>query len=379
MRTRLNDLLDHVERVLDPVRQERVSALFRRVLGWEAVGRLPVVLTYPFPAEIGFELYRFSEACDDPAKMLYNELVYAFDSSIACRNLVDDDLPCTIRANFGTVVVASLFGGKIEQIENNPPWVRPSGSADVFQRILDCDPCDFGLGLCPRVIETYEFYRSVLAERPGLGRCIKVVLPDLQGPFDTAEQLRGSGIYEDLYVNSENLGRAMHHIAQAQVGLAKRLQLYLNDGPEGYSHQHNSMICGNILIRNDCAINVSPEMYRHQITPHDSYVLESLGGGGIHCCGRCEHLADEFIALPAVECIDLGQSEMNDVGAIYGKARRGGVRLIRIRVSAEELRRGRIASELPTGVTLVCRADSLDQARQIMEAYRRNPGNGEAQ
>lgn len=106
-------------------------------MAWQPAERLPLVLTYPCPIEIPFRPYPFSEACDNPEKMLHNKLVHAFDSSIASRNLLDDDLPCTIRANFGTVVIASIFGAEIEQIENSPPWVR-LGFADAFERILDC-------------------------------------------------------------------------------------------------------------------------------------------------------------------------------------------------------------------------------------------------
>jgi len=375
MRAELNKLLRHLEQLLDPARRRRISELFRRTLAYQSVERAPLVLTYPCPKDIPFRPYPFSEAFGNPEKMLNNELVHAFDSSIACSNLLEDDLPCTIRANFGTVVMASVFGADIEQVGDNPPWVRSTGLDNVYKRILDCDPYDFGKGLCPKVVETYEFYRAMLAEHPILGQCIRVVLPDLQGPFDTAEQLRGSSIYEDLYRDSEMLSRAMRHIAEAQVGFAKHLKRYLNDGPEGCSHQHNSMICGNILIRDDCAINISAQMYREQVAPHDSYVLESLNGGGIHCCGRCEHLIEEFLAIPSVKCIDLGQSDMNDVKAIYRKARPRKVPLIRVRASKEELLSGQILNRFPTGVTFTHLAESLTEARRIMEAYRRHARN----
>jgi hypothetical protein len=163
----------------------------------------------------------------------------------------------------------------------------------------------------------------------------------------------------------------MHHIAETQVGFAEHLQPYLNDGPKGYSHQHNAMICGNILIRNDCAVNISASMYREHVSPHDSYVLESLDGGGIHCCGRCEHLVEEFVSLPAVKCIDLGQSDMNDVRAIHNRAGERRVPLVRVQACDRELRRGLILNEFPTGVTLVHHAESLAEARHTVESYRR--------
>ena len=363
-------LLYYLEDVLDPMRQNHISDLYIKTLCWQTLQRLPLVLTYTLPEDFPFRPYPFSEARENPEKMLYNELIHAFDSSIACRNLIDDDLSCTIRANLGTVVIASIFGAEIEQVKNNnPPWVRPFESSDTFERILDYDPCDFSQGWSPKVVEAYKFFNDILADFPNLQKCVKVVLPDLQGPFDTAEQLRGSSIYEDFYRAPETLYAVMNHLAQAQIGFAQHLQPYLSDGPEGYSHQHNAMICGNILIRNDCAINISAKMYSEQVAPHDATVLEALGGGGIHCCGKCEHLVDEFLSLPAVRCIDFGQSDMNNIKAICEKAQQNKVPLIRIRVSEQELLTRQILDKFPTGVTLVHEAGSLDKARCIMQAY----------
>jgi hypothetical protein len=362
-------LLYYLEEMLDPARQNHISDLYTKTLCWQTLERLPIVLTYTLDEDFPFRPCPLSEARDNPEKMLYNELVHAFDSSIACRGLLDDDLPCTIRANFGTVVIASMFTAEIKQVNNNAPWVRPFESSDTFKSILDCNPCDFSKGWCPKVVDTYKFFHDILADFPNLHKCIKVVLPDLQGPFDTAEQLWGSSIYEDFYNDPETLYRVMQHLAKAQIGFAQHLQPYLGDGPEGYSHQHNAMICGNILIRNDCAINISAKMYREQVAPHDAVVLEALGGGGVHCCGKCEHLVDEFLSFPAVRCIDFGQSEMNNIRAIYDKARQNKVPLIRIRMTEEELLTGRILNKFPTGVTLVHDAGSLDKARCIMQDY----------
>jgi hypothetical protein len=362
-------LLHQLEETLDPARQSRISDLYMKALRWQTLERLPLVLTYPLDDDFPFRPYPLRQAIENPEKMLYNELVHAFDSSIACRNLLDDDLPCTIRANFGTVVIASIFGAEIEQVNNNPAWVRPFKSSDTFERILDRNPCDFSKGWCPKVVGTYKFFNDILADFPNLQKCVKVVLPDLQGPFDSAELLRGSSIYEDFYKAPDTLYAVMNHLAQAQTGFAQQLQPYLSDGPEGYSHQHNTMICGNILIRDDCAINISPEMYREHVAPHDATVLEALGGGGIHCCGKCEHLVDEFLALSAVRCIDFGQSDMNDISTIYDKARQHKVPLIRIRVHEQELLAGQVMDKFPTGVTLVHDAGSLEKAQQIMQAY----------
>jgi hypothetical protein len=371
MNDRLKRLLEHSVETLDPRRQANIERLHRKALSWEPVRRLPLVLSYPYPADALFQLYPHHEVFDDPRKMLYNELVHAFDTSIVCRDRLDDDLPLTIRANFGTVLIASLFGGRVEQVGDNPPWVRPFETLDELRAAIDRDPLDFSQGWCPRVVERYEFYRQTLGAYPDLAQMVHLVLPDLQGPMDTAELLRGSSIYVDFYNEPDLVAKALNVIARAQIGFAKHLSSCLSDGEAGFSHQHAAVICGRILIRNDSTINISPTTYHRCVAPYDEMVLSELGGGGIHSCGKTEHNVDEFFGLPSIRCLDLGQPWLNDVDAIYAKARGRKIAMDRMSASREELVTGSIMQRFPTGVSLHYRAESLAEARTIMDAYRR--------
>ena len=121
---KLRILIDHLLKVIDPDRQDRIAELHMRALDFEPVDRLPVIMSIPDPQELPFPPYPHREIFRDSRKMLYNELTYAFQTSIAARDVIADDLPVTIRANFGTVVIASLFGAHVEQVEDNPPWIR---------------------------------------------------------------------------------------------------------------------------------------------------------------------------------------------------------------------------------------------------------------
>ena len=143
MNERLTRLLDFIEDTLDAQRQAAAEAMFMRALSYQPVERLPLVMLYPLDEDFAFQLYPHHEIFDDPEKMLFNELVCAFGTSIACRNQVSDDLPLTVRANFGVVIVASLFGAHVEQQGDNPPWIRhdAKGGIDVGA-ILEWDPAD---------------------------------------------------------------------------------------------------------------------------------------------------------------------------------------------------------------------------------------------
>ena len=369
MDERLKELLDFLSDTLEPARQAEIQDLYVRALNGEPVPRLPLIIAHPIPAQARFQPYPHHEIFEHPARMLYNELVHAFGYSLSSRSELRDDLLGAVRANFGTVVIASLFGAHVEQVAENPPWVRRLPGQEIgLDAILDRDPGDFSQGWCPRVVETCQFYQHVLNEYPALRDLIRIVLPDLQGPFDNLELLVGSEVFVQLYTCPEQVRAALHAMATAQVGLARHLQPYLTDGPEGYAHQHAVMIKGQILIRADSVILVSPEMYGELIAPHDEYVLRDLGGGGVHACGRTGH-ADAFLSLPSVRCLDFGQSELNDMDSIYAAARGRGVPIVRVLASEEELVSGAIMDRYPTGVTVRHEAASLAAAQRVMEQY----------
>ncbi len=176
------------------------------------------------------------------------------------------------------------------------------------------------------------------------------------------------------------MDRALRTLAAAQVALARYFAPWTSDGPPGFSHQHGVCFKGSILLRNDSCIMVSPKMYREQIAPHDQRVLAQLGGGGIHLCGRIGHLVDELLALPAIRSLDFGQSELNDVDAIYRRAADRQIALVRVAVSREELQSGAEAERFPTGAVLVCRSQRLlnprekRRARDQNETTRSRPG-----
>ncbi len=368
MNARLIELLNYLETTLTSEREAEIEDLHRHALSWEPVKRLPLVLSYPAPLD-RWVPYPHAEALADPEKMLFNELVCAWGTSICHRAEVGDDLPCTVRANFGCVLIASMFGARIEQVEDNPPWVRSFETGSEFALALQRDPLDFTQGWCPRVIERYERYRTALASYPGLARIIKLVLPDLQGPMDTVELLRGSDLYMDLYEDPALVADALAKAATAQIGFARYLSRYVNDGPPGWTHQHGFLMRGTILIRVDSAIMLSPRMYREQIAPHDERVLHELGGGGLHSCGNVNLNGPDYLKVPSVQCLDLGQPDMNDLDKLYALARERRIPLLRVSVKETELTSGSVLRRFPTGVSLLHAAKSLEDARRIMADY----------
>ena len=369
MNEKLYNLLVILEDKLSADCQSEIFEVHRKSLNWEPVERLPLIILFPYPRLSSVQPFPHREVFDNPEKMLYNELVSAFDTSIFLHSEMGDDLPFTIRANFGTVIIASLFGGKVEQRDDNPPWLRHYETLDEFKTIFEKDPLDFSQGICRQVIERYRFYNDILSDFSNLKKCIKVVLPDLQGPLDSLELLRGSEIYTDFILDSEMIENGLKLMAEAQVGFAKHLHSLITAGTEDYSFQHAVPIKGNILIRNDSAIMISSEMYSSQVAPHDEFVLKKMGGGGIHSCGKIDFNLNGIFKLPSIQCFDFGQSYLNDINSVYPLARDKKIPLLRIRPQKEELLSGEIYKKFPTGISLVYEASSFEEAKFVSKKY----------
>lgn len=369
MNKQLSTLLFTLEDKLSTENQHKIADLHHKALNWEPVERLPLIISFPYPKSASIQPFPHREIFDNPEKMLYNELVHAFETSIFLHSEIRDDLPYTVRANFGTVIIASLFGGKVEQRDDNPPWVRHFETLDEFKTIFEKDPLDFSQGICPQVVERYRLYNDILSDFPNLKKCIKVVLPDLQGPLDSLELLRGSEIYTDFILDPEMIENGLKLMAEAQVGFAKHLQSLITEGTENYSFQHAVPIKGNILIRNDSAIMISSDMYSSQVAAHDEFVLKEMGGGGIHSCGKIDFNLNEIFKLPSIQCFDFGQSYLNDINSVYPLARDKKIPLLRIRPQKEELLSGEIQKMFPTGISLVYEASSFEEAKFVSKEY----------
>ncbi len=369
MQEKLKELLKFLDDNLDQGRENEIIQLFKNSLNCLPVERLPLLVSFPLPEDAKFQPFEHKLIFDNPEIMLYNELVHAWGLSIAYRDKIGHDLPCTVRANFGTVIIASMYGAKIEQRDNNPPWVLHE-KADQFdyQKIRDIDPLDFSQGWCKRVIERYKVFNDILSDYKNLSNIIKLVLPDLQGPMDAAEQIRGSEFFLELYTCPDDPASLLEKVSLSIRGFAEHLQPYLTNTEQGFSYQHGTMIKGKILIRNDSSIMVSPGMYKTSIRGFDEAILEHLSGG-IHSCGNINHLLHSYINCKGMNCLDFGQSELNDIDKAYRLFSAKKIPLLRVKVGISELISNNIAQKYSTGVTLLFESGSIQEASNVVKKY----------
>jgi len=366
----LKELLCCLNETLDPERFAEIELLHQSALKWQEVPRLPLIVSYPYPEDAKFQPFPHGQVFDDPEKMLFNQLVNAFDSSLYLSSRVGDDLTASIRADFGCVLISSMFGANVEQVENNPPWIRHGENEISYSQIIHTDPSDFSRGWIPRVVSRYKFYHDIISDYSNLSNILNITLPDLQGPFDNLELIRGSNIFLDMYSEKDCFLNAMDAVTKIQIALAGYLNEFTDEKSPGFTHQHNFPLKGGILLRNDTSIMVSPEMYNEMIRPFDKMILDELGGG-IHSCGDVGKIASVFLSIESSDCFDFGQSELNNAEAIYDLAKENKVALTRVTVSEQDLTDRKILEKYPTGASLIFRAKSFEHAKKVVAGYNR--------
>jgi hypothetical protein len=369
MIAQLSELLAYLENNLDENRILKAEKLHCDSLNYKPVERLPLIMQYPYPQDAKFQPFAHRDIFDNPEKMLYNQFITAFGSSVFLSCELGDDLPVTIRPDFGCVLIPSIFGANVEQVEDNPPWIRHTEEKISYERIIAAS-VNFNEGLPAKVSERYKIYIDVLKNYPRLCRLTNIVLPDLQGPFDNLELLRGSDIFMEMYSHRELFLKAMEKMADTQIELAKYFGQYVSKRIDGFSFQHGFAIKGRILIRDDTSIMISPQMYDELVAPFDEKILKALGGG-IHSCGRVDNIVRNFISLESNQCFDFGQSELNDVESVYRFASQKKNGLTRVVASEREITTGDISKKYPTGVSLIFRAESFDEAKNIIGKYKK--------
>ena len=364
----LHRLLEYLEGRIDLDHVARARERRRAALDFEPLDAPPLVCCLPYEGR-DFAPYTYREAFDDPAKMMVNELLVGFTSVCHAADF-RDDAPYCLRPNFGTGVTASMFGAEIRLVADDAmPWVAPVGAEGVRDILAAAVP-DVAAGLGRKVIEQYAFYDAVLEAFPACREAFDITLPDLQGPFDTAELLWGSEIFVALGIEPETVTALLDRITDQMIRAWQTLAPLTRDRQgEGMIHQHAVGVKGNLLIRNDSAILMSPAMYAEAVAPFDARLGEALGGVAIHFCGNGEAHVPAMLDT-GVRCLDFGQSHMMDVDAIYAQCAPRRVPIVRLQLPDEEMTAAEVQRRFPTGVILVFQAGGGPYASRGLAAAR---------
>ena len=343
--------LDKLEAIIDLGHVERTRDLQRRAFRFEPVDHVPTVIHYPVP-EDEWPSYGFAEIFEDPDKMLLQEL-----QSVYAGAKLQDDRLYGIRANYGTGIIASMFGCEVRTFDDSLP-IGLHASSEQLDRILAGDAPGPDAGLMPRVLETATRFREALQPYPKLSRAVGSQVFDIQGPFDNASIIWGSDIYLAIFDDPEKLRRLMHLITEATLTAVKKLREV--DGRPLEEHDGDWNFLGGLCVRNDSSVNLSGDQYVEFVKPFDTRLLAEWGGW-IHFCGRAHQWWQALLDIPGLRGINPYQGEFYDLYEMFETCESAHVPIIQWTTPLDARCRERIR----TGLSRIASADDFDTARQM--------------
>lgn len=255
----------------------------------------------------------------------------------------------SIRANFGTGVIPSLFGTEkfIMPYETDTlPAVKPlAGRMEDIKKIVVKGVPDlfqentFG----KKVFEVTEKFGEVGQKYSNIGKYVHVYHPDTQGPLAIADILWGSDIYVDMFDEPELVEDMLNLATETYIKYTHEWYKLVKPFSSEYSVHWGMLIKGHVLIRDDACMNISPDMVSEYAIPYDQRILNEFNGGGIHFCGKGDHYINLMSQLKGISCINMSEPELNNMDKIYANTVDKGINIIGLkkeeveRASSEKL------------------------------------------
>lgn len=276
--------------------------------------------------EVTWDKVLINDAFEDVDLMIYSQLKGVSDILEKGEGTL-----LNVRANYGTGIIPSMFGCEIFKLNDEAdtlPGTRPlEDGRDGVVKILENPVIDYSKGLAPRVFEFAERYKEYIKDYPKIQKYVHVYNPDLQGPFPICDMIWGSDIYLEFYEEEPILEQMEELMANVIIDFAKKWQAIFPAFDSEHSLEWGLLHKGLILLRNDSAVNISPAQYDTWIKKYEQKVLDEFGGG-IHFCGKCDHVIPNFTSLDNMYCINMSQPHLNDMEKIYKHTVDKGIQII---------------------------------------------------
>ena len=311
----IEQYLDDLENRIDPEVEDRLEA------EWEAFtqgrfegGIFSPLRTQQVPSGIEWPRVSINRAQVDLDAMVLQQ--YG-----ACSSQLANGAGSlmTVRSNYGTAIMPTLFGAELfvmDESLNTLQTSKPLGSK-AMQGLIEHGIPEMTTGLGAAVLTAGKRFAQIAAQYPKIGRYIHIYHPDMQGPMDLCEMLWGSELFMDLIDKPELVHRVLDLLTNTYVRFMKAWDGIVGATGKSWTTHWSMMQKGKIMIRTDSGMNLSPEIYDEFIRPYDQRLLNKLGGGAVHFCGRGSHYIASTCNMDRMYAIAMSQPDLNEMETIY--------------------------------------------------------------
>lgn len=225
-----------------------------------------------------------------------------------------------VRSNFGTGIMSSLFGAEVFMMERSLdtlPTTRPLPNPRVaVQGLVEQGVPDQWQSLGAQALEMGRYYRDLFRAYPKIERAVHIYHPDMQGPMDNCELLWGSSLFLAILDEPD--------LVKALLDLVTRTYIAFMDDWDAtvplerdYATHWGLLMKGTIMLRDDSAMNLSPDAFCEFIEPYNQRLLDRFGGGATHYCGCGDHWIGRVPEMRGVYGVNLSQPHLNDMEKVY--------------------------------------------------------------
>jgi len=269
----LKEKLMQLTDIIDPDHIRNTEALQGKLWAFKPLERIPVVTIGVFPQE--FPLYPHDEAFKDPEKILYNQLLSAYVGAI-----MKDDRAFVVRAEYGPVILSSLFG--MEYIVDKVcSWGVGLKDRDKIKEIIKKGVPDVTKGLAGKALKTMEYFKYCL-NKFGLDRYIHIAQCDTQSAIDLTWMIWGDNFYTAMIDDPDLVHQMLDLLTGTIISFINKEKKIIDFGNQWFYHLNPS-----IRVVDDIAISLSPKMYEEFVKPYNERIFKSVGNKGfIHYCGH---------------------------------------------------------------------------------------------
>jgi len=294
----LDDGLARIAAKIDAAHLQSSEDLQLAAWNFETVDRVPLLQLRVQPPE--WPLYPYRQTLDDPEKMLWNELAPVY-AGVHVR----DDRMLAVRANFGSGVVASLFGARLRCLADEMPWADPLPGREAIRRVVARGLPEIDCGHAGKVLAFERYYRDRLAPYPALRDHLHISQSDTQSPLTTAFLVWGADLYLAMRDEPALVHQMLHLATEATIAFV-RAQKHIVAEPDDRAWHFWYRVPGGVRVVDDVSINLSPAMYQEFCRPYNQRVLAAFGGGYMHYCGHGLQSQQQRLDTRGLRGIEMG-------------------------------------------------------------------------
>lgn len=327
--------LEDLENRIDPEVEEKLTADWKAFLDDE----IKTGAFIPERSKISSPMVEWPEVRVNEALEDYDKM--AIQQYRMCSNFLEKGSGemMGVRCNYGSSILPSLFGPKpfiMNDEFNTLPTTKPlEGGKETIRKLVEQGIPDLDGGWGEKTFEMGRRFLEIGKQYPKVGKYVTLYHPDLQGPMDVVEVLWGSELFIDIMDDPQLVKDFLNLVTDSYIAFMDEWNKLVPPYKlPGYSVHWSLMQKGNIMLRDDSAMNFSPETFEEFILPYNDRLLNEFGGGCMHFCGRGEHFVPVAVKMDKLYAINMSQPQYNNMESIYQNTVDQGVFIIGLLGSA---------------------------------------------